>query len=390
MLLLFLFLGIAVGIVFGIIPGLHPNFLVVFAPLMFFSSTSEEIIVFVVAMSVSNVISDYIPSILFGAPEEGTELSVTPGHRMLLAGHGRQAIKLAVMGSVFSVLLICLLFPAIILVFPAIYSLLQPLLFFLLAAISVYMVLAQDHVIEAALCFVLSGIVGVSLHNFPIDASLALFPVLSGLFGASMLIVQFRQKVVAVKKQKPDEYVSPRLVKRSVLFGSLGGIFSGLLPGVGTSQVASLATVDKNEKSFLVTLGALATSNILISIVSLWLIGKARSGASIIIANYAALGFNDVLLILFTAVFAAGVAAIVTLRLSGMFLGIIEKVNYVTVSKIIFLVILSSVAIFSGFFGLFLFFSCTALGLFAYLSRIRMSCLMAVLIVPTMMFYFPF
>jgi putative membrane protein len=387
-------LGIAVGIIFGVIPGLHPNFLIIVAPLMlsFFSST-ENLIGFVVAMAVSNAISDFISSILFGAPEQGTELSVTPGHRMLLAGHGYQAVKLAVMGGLFSIVFVCVLFPAVAFIFPFIYKSISPFLFFVLIVVSLYMIFSErapGKIIAAFICFGLAGIVGISLNNLSLNPALSLFPVLSGLFASAVLIVQFRRKPVKIPRQKPDEYVSPRLVKRSVIFGSVGGIFSGLLPGVGTSQIASLATVDKNEKSFLVTIGAIGTSNIIISIISLWLIGKTRSGVALIISGFESIDFYDVVLVLFVALLAGAIAASLTLKLARIFLGIIEKADYSLISKFIFSVILLSVIITTGLAGVILFAVCSSIGIFAYMSGIKMSCLMGVLLLPTIIFYFPF
>ncbi len=391
-LLLFVLLGILAGIAFGLVPGLHPNFLILLSPVLFALIPGENIIAFIVSMAVANSVSDFIPSILLGAPEEGTELSVSPGHRMLLEGHGYDAVKLAVAGSMLSVVALSFLFPAVVFLFPFIYRAFQPSLFFILVWISLYIIMTEDgsKKLLAAFCFLLSGIVGLSLHNFPLDGSVALFPVLSGLFGSSVLVMQFRQKVAHIPRQKPGEYVSRRLLVRSSLFGSVGGIFSGLLPGVGASQVASLATVDRNEKSFLVTLGALATANIIISIMSLWLISKSRSGVSVILSSFVDFGLGDVVLVLFVSLFACAVAAIATLKLSKIFLGFMESINYVMVSKVVFLVILASVLVFTGIFGLLLFVVCTALGVFAYLSKIKMSVLMAVLLLPTVIFYYPF
>ncbi len=391
-LLLFVLLGILVGILFGLVPGLHPNFLVVLSPVLFVLVPGENIVAFIVSMAVANSISDFIPSILLGAPEEGTELSVSPGHRMLLEGRGYQAVKLAVTGSMLSVVVLCVLFPAVVLLFPLIYHVLQPSLFFVLVWVSFYMVLteARSKMLVAGLCFLLSGIIGLSLHSFPLDSSLALFPVLSGLFGAGIMIVQFRQRDVRIQKQKPEEYMSRRLLTRSALFGSIGGIFSGLLPGVGTSQVASVAAIDKNEKSFLVTLGALATANIIISIMSLWLISKSRSGVAGILGSAMDISFSDVVLVLFVALFAAAVAVLITLKLSKLFLSLIGSINYVLVSKAVFIVIVAAVAAFTGIYGVLLFAVCASIGVFAYLSGIRMSVLMGVLLLPTIFFYYPF
>src|SRR3989338_572454 len=113
-LLVFLLLGFLLGMVTGLIPGIHPNTILVFVPLVAFAG-SVHLLVLIVSMSVANTIADFIPSILVGAPEEGKELSVLPGHVMLLSGCGYDAIKLCAVGALFSAVLCVLLFPAVIL-----------------------------------------------------------------------------------------------------------------------------------------------------------------------------------------------------------------------------------------------------------------------------------
>lgn len=388
---LFLLAGIGVGIFFGLVPGLHPNFVVLLVP-AFAALARGELVVFVAAMAVSNAIVSFLPSILLGAPDEGSELSVSPGHRMLQRGQGYQAVKLAVAGGLFSVCILFLLFPVVVFAFPAVYASVQPALFAVLVLLSGYMVFSEQGAkkIISLACFLLAGIVGLHLYSVPLDGSLVLFPVLSGLFGASILVAQLRQKSARLAAQRGEEYVSRRLMTRASFFGAIGGIFSGLLPGVGASQISAFASVDKNEKSFLVTMGAIATANIVVSIVSLWLIGKSRSGAAVVLENIVEVGFGDVLLVLFAALLSASVAALVALALTRKFLGVIGRLNYVFVSEIVLSFLAVLVFAFTGFYGLALFVVCAALGLFACLSQVRMSCLMGVLLVPTILFYYPF
>src|SRR3989344_7891079 len=110
-LFLFLLTGIICGVFFGLIPGIHPNTIVLFVP--FFLSLSVDplfLIAFIVALGITNSIIDTIPSILLGAPDAGNELSILPGHKMLLRGQGYDAIKLTVVGSFYSILFVFLLF----------------------------------------------------------------------------------------------------------------------------------------------------------------------------------------------------------------------------------------------------------------------------------------
>ena len=72
-------------------------------------------------MAVANSISDAIPSILFGAPDEGSELELLPGQKMLMKGFGYDAIKLTVIGGIGAAIFLMLLLPAIFFGLPSFY-----------------------------------------------------------------------------------------------------------------------------------------------------------------------------------------------------------------------------------------------------------------------------
>jgi putative membrane protein len=391
-LLLFIILGIVIGIFFGLAPGLHPNLIVLMIP--FFISLNAaplSLIAFVVSIAVVNTIVDFIPSILLGAPDAGTELTVLPGHRMLLAGHGYEAVKLAVIGSVGAVIFCTLLSPLLIVGVPLLYAFLKPHTWILLIVIVGILILSEKRwkKVVATACFFMAGAIGVMSNSLPLDNSLLLFPLLSGLFGMSTLLLQLKTKTKIPKQEKGSITISRKTINRSVILGSAGGIFSGLLPGVGSSQIAAIASVDKNEKSFLMTNGSITMANIIMSIMSLWLIARPRSGVAVALSQMVSIGFNEFLFIVFCALAVCGVAAVVTLFIARKFVGFMEKINYSAISIVVIFVIIVLAFLFTGFYGLFLLALCTCLGIFTNLANVRRSVLMGVLILPAILFYLP-
>lgn len=387
--LLFLFLGVALGVLMGLIPGIHPNLIVLFVPLFAVLSLDPILVlVLIVAMAVTNSIVDFIPSILFGAPDAGNELSILPGHRMLMNGYGYQAIKLTVVGGVGAVIFCVLIMPFLVLIVPTLFTMLGSYVFVLLIAIVAVMVFTErEKKLLALVCFFLAGLIGLLAGKLPIDNTLVLFPILSGMFGLSLLLLQIRKGVQVPGQRKDEEFVSQRLVNRAVVSGSFGGIATGLLPGVGSSEVASIASLDKNDKSFLVTIGALTTANILISLLAMWLIGKTRSGTAVAIDQLMSIGFNEFLFIVFVSLIACGLAAFTTLCLAKGFLRVVGRLNYTWLSCAVVMVIVVLVYFFTGFYGLLLAGTCCSLGVFANLVRIKRGNLMGVLILPTILFY---
>ncbi len=390
--LLFLSLGIAVGIIFGMVPGIHPNNIILFVPLLLSLNINPiMLVIFIASVAIANQITDFLPSILLSAPDAGNELVVLPGQQMLMNGHGYHAIKLAVMGSLMAVALCTILFPLLFFAMPLLYNSISPYIYIFLAAIVAVMISSEIGVkkLIALFCFAAAGFIGLFSSGLPLNSTLILFPVLSGLFGVSMIVMQLRKNVSVPEQKSSNVYVSKRLISRSVIAGSAGGMASGFLPGIGSSEIASLVSIDKNNSSFLVSMGAITAANTVVSMLSVWLISKTRSGAAVAISQISGIGLNEALLILFVSMIACSIAALFVLFTAKKFLKAAEKINYSVVLGAVLSFIIIMTFLFTGLYGLLLLASCASLGIFAILAGIRRSCLMGVLILPTILFYLP-
>ena len=108
-------LGIIAGIFTGLIPGVHINLvslLVVSLSVYLLDIFSlPSLGVFIISMAITHTFLDVLPAIFLGAPDADTALGVLPGHKLLLQGMGYEAIKLTVIGSLFSLILALFLFP---------------------------------------------------------------------------------------------------------------------------------------------------------------------------------------------------------------------------------------------------------------------------------------
>lgn len=114
--ILFTLVGCMAGIVTGLVPGIHINNVAVliltsqsailgFAMWAFgwAQPSASELIIIVCSLVIGNAIThtflDFIPSVFLGAPDAETALTLLPGHRMMLAGRGYEAVKCSVVGS---------------------------------------------------------------------------------------------------------------------------------------------------------------------------------------------------------------------------------------------------------------------------------------------------
>jgi putative membrane protein len=387
--LIFLSLGMALGVLTGLLPGLHPNtvFVLVLSLAVFFTGFPVICtLVFIVSLSVSNVFLDFIPSILFGAPDPDSCLSVLPGHQMLMDGRGYEAVFLSAIGGLGAILLTILTLPALLFSIPFIYSQIYPFIHILLILVVSWMVWTDSRRVWALLIFLFTGVFGTITLNTLSDS--ALFPALTGLFGFSGLIVSFYGK-----SQLPPQKKTSRLdssLAKSTAMGWFAGMLAGLLPGIGSSQAGAVAgqTFRAKTKDFLAALGGINAANIIFTLVAFCTLGKTRSGAVAAIAQLTpSLSVNELVLLMFTALLTAFISVILVLKTAGLMISRIHSVSYRKMNLSIIISLAAMVFLFTGPLGLLISFSGALIGILAIKTGIRRSHMMGFLIFPTILYF---
>lgn len=389
--------GCIVGTLTGLLPGLHTNTIAIIvlssASLLLQHFEFLVIGVFLISMIVTHSFVDYLPSIFLGAPEASTVLSVLPGHKLLADGQGFDALKHTVVGgiSAFTLTLLSLpvLFWGIRLVEPHISFLAAPVLLVLV----VYFILLETEyrkIVWALVIYLLAGILGlVTLNGLHIRQ--ALFPMLSGLFGVSILLMSVNSKT-AVPKQNIS-YETKLFTFSNIKSGFkalLAGSFMGLLPTLGPSQAAVLAqgfAGFKKPEKFLVILGGINTVDTLFTLTTLYLIGKARSGVLVVVQQLSEISFHDYLVFVAGAFSALGLAVYITIKLGRGLANTIDRLPYGLLSMNIIILVTAMVLFFSGWVGLIVLAVSTAIGLLSQLSGVRKIHAMGVLSLPVILSY---
>ena len=230
-------LGILVGIFTGITPGIHVNLvaatLFALSPILLQHTGPISLAVFIIALAVTHSFLDTIPSIYLGAPDEENALSVLPGQRMLLKGEGYQAVKITILGAFAGLIIAICLIPFFVLIANKVYPLLKPYLAYLLLGIIAFMILRGKQKFWAFLLFILSGSLGVLTFSIP-NLKEPMFPLLSGLFGVSGLLLNFfdNTSIPAQNISKEIEMEIEELVK-IICASSIGVSFIQFFPGLG-------------------------------------------------------------------------------------------------------------------------------------------------------------
>jgi len=135
--------------------------------------------------------------------------------------------------------------------------------------------------------------------------------------------------------------------------------------------------------SYLILVGGINTVSMVLSLITLFTIEKARNG-SIIVVQQLLQNISISLLILFLAValVAGGIATFLTLYASKIFSSVMNVLNYSVLSISIIAFIGAMVLYFSGFTGLLILIAATTIGLIPNIAEVSRSNSMACLIVP--------
>ncbi len=390
-------LGILAGVITGLIPGLHINLVAVlllgFASLFLTYFSPLALVVFIVAMAITHTFLDFLPSIYLGAPDTDTELSILPGHEMLIKGKGYEAVILTLYGSISAIILTLLLTPIFIYLLPLIYPSITIIMPFILIITSLFLFyFEKKSKILAVIIFLLSGVLGVASLNLNIKEPL--LPLLTGLFGASSLIISITKKE-KIPKQKIKKFKNIIIKKKSLAKSLLASLIASplvsFLPGLGSGQAAVIGSEvmgELDKKEFLVLLGSINTMVAGLAFIALYSIQKARTGAAVAVSKILTDLSLSQLGILLGAILISGILAFfLTIFLSKIFSRQITKLPYHKISLFILIILTIMAILFSGVLGLLVFIVSTSLGLTCIKLGIKRTHLMGCLMLPTILFY---
>jgi putative membrane protein len=241
--------------------------------------------------------------------------------------------------------------------------------------------------------FAVSGVLGVfslqytflSWHTLA-GGSAILMPLLTGLFGISVLLVA-SQGTLPVQHFCGLRIDNKAVIKYSLL-GTGAGIAVGWLPGLSTASANGvLATVigyEKDRRSYILATSAANTANAFIGLAALFALSRMRNGVMAALSELPLPSMGELMVV---GVLAASAAYIVTIYLSGS-AGCLNGFDSKVLNRavIAFVVLLSIVL--TGPFGLFVLLLATMVGLVPHIVNVpRMYCMGAIM-VPLMLYSF--
>lgn len=417
--------GFLLGIVSGLTPGIHVNnfALILVALTPFFKSIGFApfyIAVVILSNSIAHTFLDIIPSIFLGAPSPDTALAVLPGHALLMEGRGSEAVRLSALGSAGAIVVSLIMALPMAFFFKSIYGMISGYIGWILVMIAVLMIATENgEVVEgqgslvylkfkmyAAILFFICGMLGLFAFDnadkmsplIKFGEPSILLPLLSGLFGASMLVLSLMTQSEIPTQQKKCMFSLPqKRIARGVVTGSAAGSFVAWLPGVSSAVGTIITRILVREerdaespKEFMVSISSANTSNAVFSLIALFIIGKARSGAMVAIddlVNVNEWEISTVIILLIVIVYVSVISYYTTIYLGDRISGFLSGINYPKLCAAVLTGLSILVFMFTGWFGLVIFLISTPIGMVSSFANIRKTHAMGVILLPVILYF---
>lgn len=388
----FALLGVAMGTATGLTPGIHVNnaalLLASLAPLV--PGPPRFVGVALLSAGIVHSFLDVVPALALGVPDPAMAATALPGHRLVIEGRGREALRLSALGSGLATLLAVPLaipvtagmttaYPVVRAHFPAV-----------LVAVVAFLVATEPTTRSRAgglLALATSGGLGLLTLDVGIDGLFevggVLTPLFAGLFGAPVLLDAMGG--TGVPGQADDRVTTSRgMVVLTALAGAVAGAIVGYLPGISSAIAAVLALAvvpgRTGARGFVVATSGVNTSNTIFALFALSALGTPRTGVMVALEESGAP--LDLPLLLSGAALASICGFLLVLLLGDGYLRYVGRVRYTRLSVGVLGLLAVASLVFAGPLGFGVFVVSTVVGLIPPRFGARRVHLMGVLIVP--------
>ncbi|PSP29077.1 hypothetical protein BRC65_00945 [Halobacteriales archaeon QH_2_65_14] len=389
--LVFVFGGIALGTLSGLVPGLHANNFALLLAGLAPGIPAQPLYVgaAMLAAGVTHTFLDVVPALALGVPDPAMAPTALPGHKLVLQGRGREALRLSALGSALAVAFAVPLAVPVTAAMERAYPTIAANLSLFLGAVALLLVVTERTTlarIGGALSLLSSGALGLLTLDVPADGVLPagdmLAPLFAGLFGAPILIEALRGE--GVPPQGDDRITTSRgFVCRVALAGTLCGAFVGYLPGISAAIAAGAAMVfvpSAGPRAFVVATSGVSTANTVFALFALVALGTPRTGVLVALEGTGVP--LDLPVLLGSVAIAAAVAFVLVLRVGDWYLDVVGSADNVRLSLGVLVFLCVLVVAFTGVVGLGVFFASTLVGLIPARFGSRRMTLMGVLLLP--------
>ena len=390
--LCFLSVGVLLGTASGLVPGLHANNMALLLGGIAPSVPGPPLYVgmAMLAAGVAHTFLEIIPTLALGVPDPAMAVAALPGHRLVLEGRGREALRLSTLGSGAAVLLAVPLAVPITRAMTTLWPAIRANLPLVLGGVAVLLVLTERRLVSklvAAVSFALSTLLGLATLDLspaaPLDAGGMLAPLFAGLFGAPVLI-----DAIGGQGVPPQDDPKIAASKRSILglsgLGTISGAVVGYVPAVSSAVAATFALLAVpgryGARGFVITTSGVNTANAIFALFALVALGSPRTG--VLVAVEAASVPLSIPHLLVGIASGAIAGAVCVLLIGDRYLAVVGSLDPTRLSVGLLCVLAGLSYLFAGPVGVAAYLAATVVGLVPARFGARRATLMGVLIGP--------
>ncbi|CAI50314.1 DUF112 family protein [Natronomonas pharaonis DSM 2160] len=384
--------GIALGTASGLVPGLHANNMALLLAGIAPSVPGPPLYVGMAMLSagVVHTFLEIVPTLALGVPDPAMAVAALPGHRLVLEGRGREALRLSALGSGIAVALAVPLAVPITRLMTAVWPVLRAHLSLVLMAVAAALVLTEPtpgRKLVAAVSFGLSGLLGVATLSLspeaPLSAGGMLAPLFAGLFGAPVLVDAISGDGIP-PQDGPEIAASGRSVTGLAGLGTAAGAVVGYVPAVSSAIAATFALLAVpgryGARGFIVATSGVNTANTVFALFALIALGSPRTG--VLVAVEAASVPLSVPHLLASVGVSALVGVVAVPLVGDRYLAVVGALDPARLSVALLCGLAAVSFLFAGAVGVVAYAAAAVVGLVPARYRARRANLMGVLICP--------
>lgn len=409
-LIIIILLAILTGTITGLIPGLHINFISILILInhqtLINYISIESLAIFIIIMSLTHSFLDFIPSIIFGIPNEQTALSILPGQKLLLKGEGYKAIYLSSLGSLFGVitsLFIGIIFYFILETLQNQIRTLIPLILSLIIVLGIMIEPSKHTKYWSIILILFTGGYGILILNST-QISQPLLILFSGIFATASIIHSTTTNSPEIPKQnyKINHKINKKFLT-SLINGSISSSLCSITPGIGNIQAATLSELankklkklnkskketknnnkEENAENFISMISLINTNNFILSLITFLTISKARNGSIFVISQILTqITLNQIIFYYILILLTTPIIFYLTLKIGKLSIKKFTKLNIKKINITLLLLITLSIVILEGIFGFLALLGATFLGYLCLILKVKRIHMMTVLIIP--------
>lgn len=390
--LAFTFLGVCLGAATGLTPGIHVNnaAMLIAALLPVLPGPPRLVGVTLLAAGIVHSFLDVIPAIALGVPDPAMAVNALPGHRLVIEGRGREALRLSALGSGLAVVFAIPLAVPMTTAMTDVYPLVRSHLPLVLGGVVAFLLATEPSTrgrLGGALTMCIAGALGLVTLDLPVRGVLPvggpLTPLFAGLFGAPVLLEAIGG--TGVPSQSDAQItLSRRLAIVTALGGSVAGAIVGFLPGVSSAIAAVIALAfvpgSSGARGFVVATSGVNTANTVFALAALVVLGTPRTGVMVALDGTGAP--LDVPLLVAGGAIAACCGFVLVLLVGDDYLRWVSRLDHTRLSVGVLGLLLAASFAFGGPLGVGIFAVSALVGTVPTRFGARRVHLMGVLIVP--------